>query len=136
MVNEALADLLLESYKQRTGDKSANPEELRWSFRKAPFNVDFPYSVTKIETLHTLAITAPMCCGDEKTGLHLQALEMRFYQQFLDGVAGMGSEGGAMIKIVQTQTSEHSQKWDGQEKTKGIGNFLNSGQPPKPNPQR
>ncbi len=132
MVNETLADLLLESCKTNAGDKSSNPEEVRWMFRQAPYNVDFPYSVTKIETLHTMAITAPMACGDEKLGKDLQALEMRIYQQYLDAVAGMSSEGGKMIKTVQTQTSEHSQKWDGQEKTKGIGNFVNARPPQQP----
>lgn len=108
MVNETLADMLLDSTKDIFSDNPdrPSPDQLFWLLRQAPTGVDFPLTARLIENCKTIALQAPSACGNKETGLILQGLEMRIYHEYKLAVNALSSESGKMIRTLQTQVSE------------------------------
>ncbi len=108
MVNETLADMLLDSCKDEFSEQPdrPNPEQLFWLLRQAPSGVDFPLTARLIENCKTIALQAPSACGDDKTGKTLMGLELRIYHEYKLAVNALSSESGKMIRTLQTQVSE------------------------------
>jgi len=129
MVNETLADMLLDSCKDEFADDPNRPnhEQLFWLLRQAPHGVDFPFTARLTENIKTIALQAPQACGDEATGKLLMGLEMRIYHEYKLAVNALSSESGKMIRTLQTQTSEVSQFGNIQQgnKAKGVQSFFN-----------
>lgn len=127
--------MLIDSAKKDVSDKTADPDQLFWMMRQAPFGVDFAYTAKMIEGLKTIALSAPASCGDSQIsyqgkmqdiGSILQALEMRLYDEYKIAVCAMSSEGGKMIRTLQTQSSEQSHFGNitQSQKQKGVGGFF------------
>ena len=110
MVNETLADMLLDSTKDEFSENPSkpNPEQLFWLLRQAPMGVDFPLTARMIENCKTIAIMAVSACGDKEVGKTLMGLELRIYHEYKLAVNALSSESGKMIRTLQTQVSEQS----------------------------
>lgn len=90
--------------------------------------IDFAFTAIRIEQMKSIALLAPSMCGDKKAGAELEAGLIRIYDVYRYGIDAWGSEGGRMIKTMQTQVSEHSQ-WGNivpQQKEKGVSGFFKS----------
>ena len=123
MVNETLADMLLDSAKDEfSGVKDKpNEEQLFWLLRQAPHGVDFPITARRVEKLKTNAMQAPLACENAEQGKELMTLELRIYQEYKLAVNALSSESGKMIRTLQTQVSEHTQHGNIMQSKKGAG---------------
>ncbi len=108
MVNEILANMLLDSCKEDSIDRHPDTKHLYWMLRQAPVGIDFPLSAKKIEGLAFMATLAKDHIGNSIDAQILQDGIMRLYNMNRYAIDAMSSEGGRMIKTMQTQVSEHT----------------------------
>ncbi len=112
--------MLIDSAKRNSDDNTADSDQLFWMMRQAPFGVDFPLTARKIENMKGIAMTAIASCGDETIGQRLAEFEFRIYFEYILAVNAMSSEGGKMIRTLQTQVTEQFGQWQQTQKGKGV----------------
>jgi len=127
LVNEVIADMIYESAKESTEDTKSDPKQLFYRMQLAPQGSDFPSIVHAIERLRSQAMMAKFSATSYK-GINqfLQLCEIRFYEEFMFLICATSSEGGKLIRTLQTQTQEYKGEWQGAQKAKGMESFMAS----------
>ena len=125
MVNEVLADMLYESSKTYADQKRGNPKQMFYRLQLAPKEVDFPALAEQTEQLRSQAETAKYS-ADKLIGETLEKLEMMFYDNIIYCICATSSEQGKLVRVLQTQTTEYTGKWEGGQKEKGLQSFFAS----------
>jgi len=125
MVNEVVADMLYESAKYQAGDKHYDPKQLFYRLQLAPKDADFPALTEVVELLNAQVQSAKYSCNPEIAD-KLTQLEKSFYDAFVYTICSTSSEGGKLIRVLQTQTSEYKGSWEGGQKDKGVQGFFAS----------
>lgn len=125
MVNEVLADMLYESTKTYPDQKRGNPKQMFWRLQLPPKEVDFPALAEVTEQVRSQAETAKYS-ADKSIADQLEKLEMTLYENLIYCVCATSSEQGKLVRVLQTQTTEYTGKWEGGQKEKGLQSFLAS----------
>jgi len=100
---------------------------LFYRMQLAPQGSDFPSIVHMVEMLRSQAMVAKYSATPiNHCNELLQMLEMQFYEEFKYLICSTSSEGGKLIRTLQTQTQEYKGEWGASQKAKGAESFFAS----------